>query len=79
MADVTELKTMLDAYGIGVRAGVLTPCLQDENTIRAMFGLGEAPDEVVKAWEDRGGVRQPITLQKETTDDGTGQPEDAAL
>jgi hypothetical protein len=64
MADVTNLKNVIDAYGIGVRAGVLTPCLQDENAFRKMLGLADAPKEVVDSWSAQGGTRAPITLQR---------------
>jgi hypothetical protein len=64
MADIEKLKGLLDAYGVGVRAGVITPCLEDENSFRAMLGLEAAPPEVVEAWEEQGGIRIPVTLQK---------------
>ncbi len=34
MADVTDLRNLMEAYGVGVRSGVITPCLQDENDFR---------------------------------------------
>jgi len=64
MADIEKLKGLLDAYGVGVRAGVITPCLEDENSFRAMLGLEAAPQEVIEAWEEQGGIRIPVTLQK---------------
>ena len=64
MADMTKLKDLLDAYGAGVRAGVITPCLEDENAFRKMFGLPPAPPPVVEAWEGQGGIRTPVTLQR---------------
>lgn len=64
MADIGKLKDLLDAYGVGVRAGVLTPCIDDENAFREMLGLDPAPAAVSKAWEDQGGIRIPVTLQK---------------
>jgi hypothetical protein len=64
MADIEKLKGLLDAYGVGVRAGVLTPCLDDENAFRAMLGLDAAPSVVVEAWDEQGGIRIPVTLQK---------------
>ena len=63
--DKTNIVTnLLNAYGIGVRAGVFTPCLQDENAFRAMLGLDTAPEEVVAQWETTNGVRLPITPQQ---------------
>ena len=64
MADIEKLKALLDAYGVGVRAGVITQCLDDENAFREMLGLDPAPSVVAEAWEDQGGVRTPVTLQK---------------
>lgn len=72
MADIEKLKGLLDAYGVGVRAGVITPCLDDENAFRKMLGLDPAPDAVVQAWEDQGGVRAPVTLQQPGMIDDTG-------
>ena len=66
--DVNEkanrVRTLIDAYGIGVRGGVLTPCLADENWFRNLIGLDEAGSEVVAEWARTNGVRLPITLQK---------------
>lgn len=59
-----RIRTLVDAYGVGVRGGVLTPCLADENWFRALLGLSDAPPEVVAEWERTNGVRMPITLQK---------------
>jgi hypothetical protein len=59
-----RVRTLVDAYAIGVRSGVLTPCLDDENWFRKLFGLSNAPAEVVNAWQQIGGVKNPITLQK---------------
>ena len=72
MADIEKLKDLLDAYGVGVRAGVLTPCSDDENAFREMLGLDPAPPAVSKAWEDQGGIRIPVTLQKPGIIEETG-------
>ena len=80
MADVKKLKDLLETYGVGVRAGVITPCLADENLFREKLGLGQAPAEVVKDWGDSEGVRRPITLQRpsqtEEMDETTIESED---
>jgi hypothetical protein len=65
MADVTKLKGYADAYGIAVRAGVLTPSLDDEVYFRNLFGLPEMNDAVRADWAKTDGARQPITLAKE--------------
>ena len=59
----------MEAYGVACRAGAITPCLQDENDIRKIFGLRPAPPEVVADWEKSNGTRRPITLSKAATDD----------
>jgi hypothetical protein len=60
----TRIRTLLDAYAIGVRGGVITPCLDDENWFRSLIGLGKANESVVAEWERTNGIRLPITLQK---------------
>lgn len=64
----TRIRTLIDAYAIGVRGGVITPCLADENWFRGLFGLGKADENVQAEWGRTKGVRLPITLQKELTD-----------
>ena len=79
-----RIKTLLDAYSIGVRGGVLTPCMEDENWFRSLIGLSNAPDSVVAEWGRTNGVRLPITLQRglsepdavPTQDDGSEEQED---
>ena len=39
MADVTKLKAVFDSYGVGVRAGVITPQTADEEYFRDFMGL----------------------------------------
>ena len=62
MAEIANLKALVDAYGVGVRAGVITPQTEDEREMRAKFGLPEMSDAVVADWAESGGVRHPITL-----------------
>jgi len=64
MAEIDKLRQIAEIYGIAVRAGLVTPCLQDENFFRKYIGLPEAPETVVKDWADSEGVRRPITLQR---------------
>jgi hypothetical protein len=59
-----KLIDLLEAYGAGVKAGVITPCLQDENAFRKLMGLEPAPPAVEADWDKSEGVRKPITLQK---------------
>ena len=65
-----ELKMKLDAYGVGVRAGSITPQPDDENEIRKAAGLPAMSEEARAAWEKDGGIRRPITL---TPPDGAPQ------
>ena len=67
-----RIRTLIEAYGIGVRGGVLTPCLADENWFRKLIGLEEAGESVIAEWERSNGVRLPITLQKGLTDNQGG-------
>lgn len=61
--DTDELKKRLDAFGVGVRAGVITPTLDDESRFREQLGLMQ-PNELVKnTWEEDGGTRRPITIK----------------
>lgn len=59
---IDALTKLLDAYGVGVRAGVITPCLEDEEEFRAAMGLGPCSADVVADWKKGKGVRRPITL-----------------
>ena len=61
---IEKIRMVLDAYGVGVRAGVITPCLQDENEFRKLLGLQQAPPEVQADWTAGKGVRKPVTIQQ---------------
>ena len=63
MADVTQLKLLVDSYGVAVRAGVMTPCTEDEMYIRSIMGFPEMPDSVKKDWAKSDGIRHPITTR----------------
>lgn len=69
------LKMLIDSYASAVRAGVITPCLQDENDFRKMLGLQVAPAEVEASWVDSNGVRSPVTLQKGLPTAASAQPQ----
>lgn len=66
MTTIDNLKKVMEAYTIGVRGGVITPCLQDENEFRKLLGLNPAPIEVEDDWKKSMGIRKPITLQRFT-------------
>jgi hypothetical protein len=63
--DAKDLRTYIDAYGVAVRAGVLTPSKADEESMRKLFGLPPMDEAVSADWDKSGGVRKPITLAKE--------------
>ena len=54
----------IDAYGIGVRAGVITPQPDDEVVFRNAANLPGMTDEVRALWREQGGYRQPVTLKE---------------
>ncbi len=53
-----------DAYGIAVRAGLITPQLDDEKAARQAAGLPALSVDAINAWTASGGVRGPITLKE---------------
>lgn len=61
-SDIETQKALMDAYGVGVRAGCLTPNQEDEASFREALGLGAMNTNVISAWADDEGVRRPITL-----------------
>jgi hypothetical protein len=69
MADITKLKSVFDAYGVGVRAGVITPQTADEEYLRDFMGLPVMSEQVKADWAESDGVRRPITLSVD--EDGT--------
>ena len=64
MSDPTELKAWLDLYGVGVRAGAITPQMEDEEYIRNKLGLPVMNDGAKSDWAEGDGIRKPITLQQ---------------
>jgi lambda family phage portal protein len=66
-----DLRDSLDAYGVGVRAGSLTPIPADEDFFRRELGLPAISAEGKSAWQKDHGVRRPITL---APPGGEGQP-----
>lgn len=62
MNSVDQVKAQMDAYGVAVRAGVITPQPADEDSFRQKLGLPPMSNEAKSAWKDDKGVRRPITL-----------------
>lgn len=63
MSGAKSLKELVDAFGAGVRAGTITPTLEDEQYIRKLMELPEVNDAIKSAWNEDGGFRRPITLK----------------
>jgi len=59
-----SLKSEFDAYGVGVRAGTITPTIEDENYFRSRAGLPPLSSSAKSAWskESIPNTRRPITL-----------------
>jgi hypothetical protein len=62
MATVSELKSLVDTYGVGVRAGLITPQIDDEIYFRDIMGLPKLSDAAKQSWAETDNVRRPITL-----------------
>lgn len=65
MADLTKsqmLREFAETYGVAVRAGLITPNIDDERAARIMFGLPPPNESVISEWSRTNGVRAPITI-----------------
>ena len=58
-----DIKGEVDAYGVAVRAGSITPQTADENQLRTKMGLPPMSAEARAAWIGDEGVRRPTTLK----------------
>lgn len=58
---VADFRTKVDAYGIGVRGGVITPQLKDEEYFRELAGLPVPGNDIRQTWSGEP-VRRPITI-----------------
>jgi hypothetical protein len=63
MATIADLKSLLDAYGVGVRAGAITPQRDDEAYFRRIMDLPEMSTENEAYWQSVDGLKHPITLK----------------
>ena len=61
---VADAKARLDAVGVAVRSGLVTPQEDDEARTRADLGLPPMSEAARKAWSEEP-VRRPVTLAKE--------------
>jgi len=58
-----SLKAKFDSYGVGVRAGSITPQTADEEAFRKDAGLPVMSNSVQDDWKESDGVRRPTTLK----------------
>lgn len=72
--EMESLKIEMDAYGVAVRAGAITPNDQDEARFRERMGLPAMNSNVSRAWREDKGVRRPITLAQEGATQADTQP-----
>jgi len=77
---VVVQRAQLEAYGVAVSAGVITPTVDDEEHWRKQIGLPPLPQAVRTAWKKEQDVRRPITLTQPGSAiqpaQPTGQPAD---
>ena len=59
---IEQVRLEADAYGVAVRAGVVTPQPADEETFRGKMELPPMSEEVRSAWSKDEGTRRPITI-----------------
>lgn len=67
-----QFKSLVDGYGVAVRAGAITPNEEDEKFFRDKLGMA-GNSNVASAWKKDKGVRRPITLVQEGVS-ANGQP-----
>lgn len=67
-SDLETLRERADAYGIGVRAGLITPQQEDEEFFRARARLPSMSPAAVANWRKHHGIRDPITLREAISD-----------
>jgi hypothetical protein len=69
MATVSDIKVLVDSFGVAVRAGMLTPTIEDEKYLRTILDLPEMTAEARAAWAETNNVRKPVTLKDEPSDE----------
>lgn len=74
--DGKDIKAKLDAIGVAMRSGMISPSQADEESTRALLGLPPMTPEILEAWEAEP-VRRPVTLSP-VKDAATEQAADAA-
>lgn len=66
------VKDAVDAYGVGVRAGVITPHADDENHFRQLMGLPPVNTSISQQW-NKEPTRRPITLTQPASETNNQQ------
>lgn len=61
-SETDEIKARMDSYGVGVRAGAITPTVEDEEHFRSEAGLPPLSSAARSTWSKEDNVRRPITL-----------------
>ncbi len=56
------MKPVIDAYGVAVRTGAISPQAEDEDSFRSKLGLPPMSAAAKNAWDADHGVRRPITI-----------------
>jgi len=62
-----SVKETADAYGTAVRAGSITPNIEDETFFRETLGINPPNEFTNKAWREDGNFRRPVTLKGSET------------
>jgi hypothetical protein len=71
ISNIEDLKRQLDAYGVGARAGIITPVAQDEEYFREILKILPPDEHVNRSWDDFNGYKTPVTLK---VDEGALEP-----
>lgn len=61
-SELDTINTEMNAYGVAVRAGVVTPQEEDESYFRSRLKLPAVSGSVKAAWQKDEGSRRPITI-----------------
>ena len=78
--DPERVRSDMETYGTGVRAGAITPQIEDEQQFRERGNLPPLSQFVQDAWNFDGGTRRPVTLSsspetvQELADDTKTEP-----
>jgi hypothetical protein len=58
-----DFRSQIDAYAVGVRAGTITPNIEDEAYFRELFKFSPTNEHTDRAWKEDDFYRSPITLK----------------